>query len=132
MNYMIRQPQTIIAQLTISGIGGAVIAAYECKRIGGLYSAHSAVLRVVQKVFHVHLQRIRQYGQDMNRVYRIYFCRTAIAAIVGEIEFIPAQGLATVAFKTCGAHTITAIANAEVQAYHIVALIFITGGINNC
>jgi hypothetical protein len=51
----------------------------------------------------------------------------AIAAIVGKDKFIPAQGLASVAFKTYRAQAAAAIAGAKVKANHNVALIFVTG-----
>ena len=60
-------------------------------------------------------------------VYIICRAGAAITAIVGKNKFIPAQGLAAVAFKTNRANAIATIAGAEIEAHYNVALILITG-----
>jgi hypothetical protein len=123
---MVRHPQTVVADLAPATISGTVVAAYERKRIGRLYSAYSAVQRIVQDIEHGHFHCIAQRSQELYLVLVVRVPSAAIAATEGIQEFIPAISCAARAFKTGEAIAGAAIASATVQARYTVALILIT------
>jgi len=128
---VIDKPQTIVAQLAGTGISGTVFVTYECKRIGGLNSADSAVLYVAEKILHLHFYTVIEHSKHENLVPVIDFARAAISATIGENEFIPAQGLTPVTFETCRTLTIAAVTHSKIKANDLITLVLVAGCIDN-
>jgi hypothetical protein len=123
---MVRHPQTVVADLAPATISGAVVAAYEGKRISRLYGTNSAVQRVVQYIEHGHFRCIAKCGQELYLVLVVRVTAATVAATEGIQEFIPAISCAARAFKAGETKTVAAIAGTTVEARYTITLILIT------
>ena len=129
--HRITQKQRIIAQLTITSVGHTVVIAIKGKGVRCLHKTCSTVVDISKNIAHCHLRRICCYSIKTDGVLVLSFRSAAIPTIESSDEFIPAIGLAAIAFKSSQTNAIAIITGTAIEAGNIIAMILGTGRVSN-